>query len=119
MIFLSEVFPAWLPVRPAFLPLRRRCAPTRGFISTAWLKCLVLIFLFWAILPLHGQNDLVLRASELMRAGKFHDAELLWRQLEQQHPKDALVHGNLGVTLAQQGKLEPAAAEYRKSLALK
>ena len=30
-----------------------------------------------------------------------------------------MIHGNLGVTLAQQGKLEPAAAEYRKSLAIK
>ena len=28
-------------------------------------------------------------------------------------------HGNLGVALAQQGKLEQAATEYRKSLALK
>jgi Flp pilus assembly protein TadD len=46
-----------------------------------------------------------------MRAGKFHDAELLWRQLAQQHPKDASIHGNLGVALAQQGKLEPATIE--------
>jgi Flp pilus assembly protein TadD len=29
------------------------------------------------------------------------------------------VHSSLGVALAQQGKLEPATTEYRKSLALK
>jgi Flp pilus assembly protein TadD len=75
---------------------------------------LILVILAWAVLPLHAQNDLALQASELMRTGKFHDAELLWRQLEQQHPKDPLIHGNLGVSLAQQGKLETATAEYRR-----
>ena len=79
----------------------------------------VFLIVTWAVLPSHAQNDVALQASELMRTGKFHDAELLWRQLEQQHPKDPVIHGNLGVALAQQGKLESAAVEYHKSLALK
>jgi tetratricopeptide (TPR) repeat protein len=119
MIFRFGMFPAWSAVRSASLKLRTRHARPHQFISTAWLNSLVLVFLFWAILPLRAQNDLAVRASELMRTGKFHEAELLWRQLERQHPKDALIHGNLGVALAQQGKLEAATAEYRKSLALK
>ena len=54
-----------------------------------------------------------------MQAGKFRDAELLWRQLEQQHPTDAVIHANLAVALAQQGELEAATIEYHKSLTLK
>ncbi len=121
MIFLSEMFSQRLPLRLAIPRLRKHRALSEGLISTRGINGLVLIFLFLAcaVLPLHGQNDTALQASELMRAGKFHDAELLWRQLEQQHPKDALVYGNLGVALAQQGKLEAATAEYRKSLTLK
>ena len=53
-----------------------------------------------------------------MRANRFHDAEVLWRQLETRNPNNATVHSNLGVCLAQQGQLEPATVEYRKSLAL-
>ena len=69
-----------------------RRARSHGLISDRWLNCwFALIFLLsaWAVLPLHAQNDLARQASELMRAGKFHDAELLWRQLEQQYPKNA------------------------------
>src|ERR1700687_2588187 len=119
MIFLSQMFPACLAMRSAFRKLPRHRAPSRGAIC--WLNYVGLIFLLLAfdILPLQGQKDVALRASDLMRAGKFRDAELLWRQLARQHPRDAVIHGNLGVTLAQQGKLEPATVEYRKSLALK
>ena len=96
-------------------------ARSRRAISNQWINRLLSVFLIvtWAVLPSHAQNDVALQASELMRTGKFHDAELLWRQLEQQHPKDPVIHGNLGVALAQQGKLESAAVEYHKSLALK
>jgi hypothetical protein len=41
---------------------------------------------------------------ELMRTGKFQDAELLWRQLAQQYRKDPVMRGNLGVALASTGK---------------
>ena len=109
-----------MALRPVFRRLWTCHARGKKLISVDWFNhqgifCLLLIC---ASLPLHGQNNLALQASELMRAGKFHDAELLWRQLEQQNPKEAMIHANLGVALAQQGKLEPATAEYRKSLAL-
>src|SRR5260370_4343876 len=121
MIFFSEMSASLLRMRPCIRKLRMRRAKSQGLIPTSWLKCLASIFLLLASAapPLYGQSDLALQASELMQAGKFHGAELLWRQLAQQHPQDALIHGNLGVALARQGKLEPATAEYRKSLALK
>lgn len=78
-----------------------------------------LLFLSLIALPLYGQNDVAGQASELMRAGRFHDAELLWRQLEHRYPENASVHSNLGIALAQQGELRQAADEYRKSLTLK
>jgi len=120
MIFLSEMRPGLLATRHAGRKLRSFRGRRQESAEIRCIKYLTVIFLFlvWAI-PLQGQNDLVLRASDLMRAGKFHDAELLWRQLTQQHPKDAVAYGNLGVALAQQGKLEQAATEYRKSLTLK
>jgi len=97
-------------MRPGFWNSRMRRDQNPGLIRTNWRNFFALVFLFLAcaVVPLHGQNDLAFQASELMRAGKFHDAELLWRQLAQRHPKDAVIRGNLGVTLAQQGKLEPA-----------
>src|ERR1700722_13445494 len=121
MIFFSEISASLLGMRPAIRKLRIPRARSRGSTTASWPSGLVsvLLILAGAVLPLYGQNDLAGQASDLMRAGKFHDAELLWRQLEQQHPKDALIHGNLGVALAQQGKLEPATVEYRRSLALK
>lgn len=74
--------------------------------------------LFWVFIPLHAQDDTANQGVELMRAGKFHDAEAVWRQLEKRFPNNPEIHSNLGVSLAQQGQFEPAATEYRKSLAL-
>src|ERR1700704_2075987 len=121
MSFFSAMAARLLGIRPGIRTLGIHPAQDRGSIPASRPNGLasVLLILAGAVLPLYGQNDLALQASDLMRAGKFHDAELLWRQLEQQHPKDALIHGNLGVALAQQGKLEPATVEYRRSLALK
>jgi tetratricopeptide (TPR) repeat protein len=122
MIFLSQRVPNKLARRPAFRRLLKDRAQDRGRTSARLRRyyfALIFLLSFCAVFPLGAQNDLPSRATELMRAGKFHDAELLWRQLEQQYPKDAGIHGNLGVALAQQGKLEPAAAEYHKSLAIK
>ena len=58
------------------------------------------------------------QAVELMQAGRFQDAEILWRHLQARSPNDPAIHSNLGVTLAQQGQFEAATAEYRKSLSL-
>ena len=54
-----------------------------------------------------------------MQAGNFHDAETLWRQLAAKYPQNPEVRGNLGVCLAQQGRLQQATAQYRKSLEIK
>ena len=70
-----------------------------------------LLCLLGAAIPLHGQDDLARQAVELMHGGRFHDAEILWRQLEARHPNDPTIHSNLGVTLAQQGQFGPATAE--------
>src|SRR5258707_15168142 len=122
MIFLFEMLPGWVVGRLGFLrQLQMYRLQSRRTCSLQWFDPLTMFFLFvtWAILPLQAQDNIALQASELMRAGKFHDAELLWRQLEQQHPKDAVIHGNLGVVLAQQGKFEAATTEYHRALALK
>jgi Flp pilus assembly protein TadD len=73
---------------------------------------------FLSAILLHGQNQLGAQASELMKAGKFHDAELLLRRVEAEDPKNPSSHNSLGFALEQQGELGLAAAEYRKSLAL-
>src|SRR5437868_10079751 len=121
MVFLREMWADWLGIRPGPRNLRICRAQSRRAISNQWINRLLSVFLIvaWGAIPSRAQNDVALQASELMRTGKFHDAELLWRQLEQQHPKDPVIHANLGVALAQQGKLESATAEYHKSLALK
>lgn len=66
----------------------------------------------------YGQDELTTRALELTQAGKFHDAEVLWRRLEDQHPSSPTVHNGLAFSLLQQGQLDQAASEYGMSLAL-
>ncbi len=51
---------------------------------------------------LAAQITVAIKASQLMQAGNFNDAELLWRQLAQSYPKSAEIHSNLAVSLAQQ-----------------
>ena len=53
-----------------------------------------------------------------MRTGKFHDAELLWRQLEQHYPKTLRYIATWASHSRNKDNLEPATTEYRKSLAL-
>src|SRR4051794_19623759 len=98
----------------------KRCGSRRyacGF------KCLLsivaLMFSLFECASLSAQTDAAAKASQLMQSGNFRDAEMLWRQLAARYPRNAEVHGNLGVCLAQQGKLQQAAAAYRKSLEIK
>jgi hypothetical protein len=56
---------------------------------------LILFCALWAILPLQGQEDVGNQALGLMWANRFHDAEVLWRQLEQRYPNNPAVHSNL------------------------
>jgi len=89
----------------------------KGSVSCRLVIAMALVFFYSQVLS--AQNDVAMKASQLMQAGNFHDAELLWRQLAQSYPKNAEIHSNLAVSLAQQAKLEQAAVEYRKSLAIK
>ena len=141
MTLLSFGLSRWLPALPLtdnltsamlyaeILPnrLAMRCIPevgihhTRGsvvFISKQrpLRLALMLLLLSLTAVSVQGQDNLAAQASALMQAGKFHDAELLWRQLEAQEPKNSSVHNSLGFALAQQGELDLAAVEYRRSL---
>ena len=51
--------------------------------------------------------------------GQFDDAEASYRQAIALKPDYADAHGNLGVTLQEQGKLDEAEASYRQAIALK
>ena len=66
----------------------------------------------------HPQDNLAAKASDLFRAGQYHQAELVWRQMLLHDPKNASLHSNLGVALAQQGDLPAAVVEYTTSLRL-
>lgn len=56
--------------------------PTPGFLSVVIWAAFSIAFLISSSVALGEQDNPVARASELMRAGNFHDAELLWRELE-------------------------------------
>jgi tetratricopeptide (TPR) repeat protein len=66
----------------------------------------------------YSQNDIARQAETLMQAGRFHEAEDLWRKLTESEPRNASAHANLGLALARQEQLAAAAVEYRKALAI-
>src|ERR1700743_2698456 len=78
----------------------------------------VLLFVCSAATISYGQDGTAEQAANLMRTGKLAEAETLWRELAQRFPQNASILAGLGVALAQQGKLQPAAEEYRRSLPL-
>jgi tetratricopeptide (TPR) repeat protein len=79
--------------------------------------------IFFCSLTLHAQENTPQHALQLMQAGRFHDAEIIWRALAARvsphDPSAAAIHANLGLALAEQGELGAAAAEYRKSLSVR
>ncbi len=79
----------------------------------------ILLFLLWAVIPLHGQDD----AGEARLWTSCKRASFMMLKCCGANWKSAIrttptIHSNLGVALAQQGQFEPATVEYRKSLAL-
>ena len=66
----------------------------------------------------YGQEVTATQAMSLMQAGKFHDAEMIWRSLTERFPEDPALHNGLGISLAQQSEPALAASEYKKSLSL-
>jgi tetratricopeptide (TPR) repeat protein len=65
-----------------------------------------------------GAQDLSKQGAEAMRAGRFGDAEQIYRQLVRQFPSDPGWHANLGLAFHSQGKYKEAAEELERSLKL-
>ena len=87
--------------------------------DTRWtLAVLAMLVAFFGAGPISSQDSVAAQATALMQAGKFHDAETLWRKLVVSFPKNAQVRANLGVSLSQQGEMAEAANQYRALLAL-
>ena len=64
-------------------------------------------------------QDFSQKGAEAMRAGRFAEAEQIYRQLVQQFPSDAGWHANLGLALHSQGKYKEAAEALENSLKLR
>jgi tetratricopeptide (TPR) repeat protein len=67
---------------------------------------------------LAGQ-DLSQRGAEAMRAGRFAEAEEVYRSLVQQFPSEAGWHANLGLALHSQQKYREAAEALERSMKLR
>jgi predicted Zn-dependent protease len=74
--------------------------------------------LFAVTLTITGQ-DVSRQAAEAMRAGRYTEAEQLYRQLIKVSPKEPGWHANLGLALHSQGKYREAAEALERSLKLK
>jgi tetratricopeptide (TPR) repeat protein len=63
---------------------------------------------------------LVLLGSLTWRQGyAYRDAETLWRDTIAKNPTSWMAHNDLGIVLADQGRLDEAMAEYKKALRIK
>ena len=58
----------------------------------------------------YGQDVTAEQAANLMRMGKFAEAETLWRELAQRFPKNASILAGLGVSLAA-ARLQPSRSQ--------
>ncbi|MEJ7608045.1 MAG: tetratricopeptide repeat protein [Bryobacteraceae bacterium] len=64
-------------------------------------------------------QQLSAEGAQAMRAGRFADAERIYRQLVKQSPEEAGWHGNLGLALHSQGKYRQAVEALEGSLKLR
>jgi len=79
-------------------------------------RTVLIIFAFAALIV---AQDLSSQGAEAMRAGRFAEAERIYRQLIQQDPKDPGWHGNLGLSLHSQNRFREATEALERSLKLK
>ena len=63
-------------------------------------------------------RELFQQGSAAQDAGKYSQAEAIWRRVLQIEPKNAYAYYNLGIALRNQGKLEQAIAAYKKAIQL-
>lgn len=61
-------------------------------------------------------NQLFERGNQAQRAGKYVQAEVIWRRVIKVEPNNPAAYYNLGIALNSQNKLDEAAAAYRQSL---
>lgn len=59
------------------------------------------------------------RAMYLQKQARYEEASSVWKQALQIHPDDAVVHGNLGITLLLAGRRQEAAVHMRKAQEIK
>lgn len=64
-------------------------------------------------------EDLSQQGAAAVRAGRYEEAERIYRQLSKSFPKEAGWHGNLGLALHSQGKLKAAVQALEQSLKLR
>jgi Tfp pilus assembly protein PilF len=64
-------------------------------------------------------DDLVSQAQRAQAAGRLVEAAAVFRKILNVRPDVAEVHNDLGIVLAQQGKLDLAAARFARAIALK
>jgi protein O-GlcNAc transferase len=80
----------------------------------------LLTIIFWlASLTLAPAQDVSQKAAQAMRAGRFAEAETLYRQLVRSDPKEPGWHGNLGLALHSQNKFREAVESLERSIKLR
>ena len=53
------------------------------------------------------------------QSGMYQNAERLWRTTIARSPNSGMAHNNLGLALAQQGRLDVAAGHFREAVRLR
>ena len=97
----------------------------RTYVPSMLLSVLVVTLVYRAVRPawlggaVLGLVVLVFSVWTYERNGAWATAETLWRDCVAKAPHKARPHHNLGVALAQQGKLPEALAHYREALRLR
>ena len=73
----------------------------------------------WAIIGVLGAASLVLCFWTYQRNSVWREPVTFWKDCSHKSPKKARPHNNLGVALAEQGRLEEAIGHYAKALQIK
>jgi tetratricopeptide (TPR) repeat protein len=63
-------------------------------------------------------TQLTQNASDAFKAGRYADALKMYQEVEEDTPKDAAVHFNIGAALQQLNRIDDAIAEYKQAVNL-
>ena len=64
-------------------------------------------------------DELFRQGNAAQAAGRFAEAERIFRAVLRREPRNAAAYNNLGIALSNQGKLEEAIAAYAQAIVLK